>query len=236
MKSTIIARAAWVMVGVGGFLALLTMIADNVTLGNLFYFVATAQLAITLLVSARVNSPDRVVWLSLLLITGFSIAGQVLDGDFANRPAYQAIPEALFLAVQIILAIGLLFIVSRRVGSEPVSVLVDALIVALGAWFLIWVAFVQPTLSTSNETVLVVVIRGGTLATSALVLFTLAVLLFGDTQRTPAVWFVASAIGLTLLGDFLYAANESERVMVSDRFASAAYIACLFAASAAFWH
>lgn len=224
------------MVGIGGFLALLTMIVNNVTLGNSFYFVATAQLTITLLVSARVNSPDRVVWLSLLFITGCSIVAQLLDGNFADRPAYQAIPEALFLTVQIVLAVGLLFIVSRRVGSDPVSVLVDALIVALGAWFLIWVAFVQPILNTSNETVLVVAIRGGTLATSALVLFTLAILLFGDSQRTPAVWFVASAIGLTLLGDFLYAANDSGRVMVSDRFASAAYIACLFSASAAFWH
>jgi len=224
------------MVCLGGFLALVTAIADNTSLGNFFYFIATVQLAITLLVSARVNTPDRIVWLSLLLVTACSIVGQLLDGSYTEGSAYQAIPEALFLIVQLVLAAGLLFIVSRRVGSEPVSVLVDALIVALGAWFLIWVAFVQPTLQISNDTVLVVAIRGGTLATSALVLFTLAILLFGDSQRTPAVWFVASAIALTLLGDFLYAANDSGRVIISDRFASAAYIACLFSASAAFWH
>ncbi|MEK7291837.1 MAG: EAL domain-containing protein [Actinomycetota bacterium] len=236
MKSTIITRVAWVMFGIGGLLAVVTVAADNNTLSDSFYFIATVQLAITVLVSARVNSPDRVVWLSLLFITGCSIVAQLLDGTFGDRPSYQAIPEALFLVVQIVLATGLLFIVSRRLGSEPVSVLVDALIVALGAWFLIWVAFVQPTLDVSTETVLVVAIRGGTLATSALVLFTLAILLFGDSQRSPAVWFVASAIALTLLGDFLYAANDSGRVTLSDRFASAAYIACLFAASAAFWH
>ena len=224
------------MFGIGGLLAVVTVAADNNTLSDSFYFIATVQLAITVLVSARVNSPDRVVWLSLLFITGCSIVAQLLDGTFGDRPSYQAIPEALFLVVQIVLATGLLFIVSRRLGSEPVSVLVDALIVALGAWFLIWVAFVQPTLDVSTETVLVVAIRGGTLATSALVLFTLAILLFGDSQRSPAVWFVASAIALTLLGDFLYAANDSGRVTLSDRFASAAYIACLFAASAAFWH
>jgi diguanylate cyclase (GGDEF)-like protein len=224
------------MVAVGGALALATMIADNQTLSNSFYFVATAQLAVALLVSARINSPDRAVWLSLLVITGFSISGQLLDGTFTDRPAYQAIPEALFLIVQLVLAAGLLFIVGRRLGSEPVSVLVDAMIVALGAWFLIWVAFVRPTLNIRNETVLVAALRGSTLATSALVLFTLAILLFGDTQRTPAVWLVASAIALTLLGDFLYAANESGRVVISDRFASAAYIGCLFSASAAFWH
>lgn len=224
------------MIGVGGFLALAVTIADNATLNNFFYFIATVQLAITLLVSARINSPDRLVWLSLLVVTGSSIMGQLLDGNFPDRPALQAIPEALFLLVQLVLAAGLLFIVSRRLGSEPVSVLVDAMIVALGAWFLIWVALVQPTLTTSSETLLVVAIRGGTLATSALVLFTLAILLFGDTQRTPAVWFVASAIALTLLGDFLYAANDSGRVIISYRFSSAAYITCLFSASAAFWH
>ena len=224
------------MVALGGTLAVVTIIADKSSLSNIFYFVATAQLAVALLVSVRLNAPDRLIWLSLLFIVACSIAGQLLDGVFSVQPAYQAIPEALFLIVQIVLAAGLLFIVSRRLGSDPISVLVDALIVALGAWFLIWVAFLQPTLVTSNETLLVSALRGSTLSMSAVVLFTLATLLFGDSMRTPAVWLVASAISLTLLGDFSYATSGFESVIIYENFASAAYIASLFAASAAFLH
>ena len=224
------------MVGVGGLLAIVTMSFANGVISNSTYLIATVQLAIALPISARFNSPDRVVWMSLLVITGLSIAGQLLDGTFFNRFGNQAIPEVIFLIVQFVLAAGLLFIVGRRLGSDPVSVLVDAMIVALGTWFLIWITFVQPTFDSSNESVIVASIRGATLAMSALVLFTLAVLLFGDRQRTPAVWLVASAIALTLLGDFVYAANDSGRAMIADRFASAAYVACLFSASAAFLH
>lgn len=224
------------MVGIGAFLAVVTMIFTDVTLSNSIYLIATAQLAIALPISARFNSPDRFVWLSLLVITVLSISGQLLDGTFFDRIGNQAIPELIFLTVQLVLAAGLLFIVGRRIGSDPVSVLVDAMIVALGAWFLIWITFVQPTFNLSNESLIVATIRGATLAMSALVLFTLAVLLFGDRQRTPAVWLVASAIALTLLGDFVFAANDSGRVAISDSFASAAYIACLFSASAAFLH
>lgn len=224
------------MVGIGGLLAIAAMIFEYGAVGNSIYLIATAQLAIALPISARLNSPDRFVWLSLLVVAGLSIAGQMLDGTFFDRLGNQAIPEVIFLIVQLVLAAGLLYIVGRRIGSDPVSVLVDAMIVALGAWFLIWITFVQPTLDKSDEPLLVAIIRGATLAMSALVLFTLAILLFGDRQRTPAVWLVASAIALTLLGDFVYAANDSGRVMIADRFASAAYVACLFSASAAFLH
>ncbi len=224
------------MVGVGVLSAILTMSFPYVTLSNSIYFIATAQLAITLPISARSNSPDRVIWLSLLVVAGLSIAGQLLDGTFFARIGPQAIPELIFLIVQLVLAAGLLFIVGRRLGSDPVSVLVDAMIVALGTWFLIWITFVEPSLDSGDEPLLVASIRGATLAMSALVLFTLAILLFGDRQRTPAVWLVASAIALTLLGDFVYAANSSGRVDISDRFANAAYVASLFSASAAFLH
>jgi len=236
VKSTTLARAAWALVGLGAVLALLTLVFADGSVSNWIYFIATAQLAITLPISARFNSPDRVVWLSLLLVAGLSISGQLLDGTFFARVGNQAIPETIFLVVQFVLAAGLLFIVGRRIGSDPVSVLVDAMIVALGAWFLIWITFVQPTFARSDEPLAVASIRGATLAMSALVLFTLAVLLFGDRQRTPAVWLIASAITLTLLGDFIFAANDSGRWVISDRFSNAPYVACLLVASAAFLH
>ncbi len=224
------------MVGAGILAAVTTAAVGNAPLSSALYLFATVQLAAAVLVSARLNRPQRAVWLSLLVIVACSIAAQLLDGSFTKRPEYQAIPDALFLIVQIVLVAGLLLIVARRLGSDPTSVLVDGIIVALGAWFLLWVVFLQPSIGTGQYTILDSALRGITLATSSIVVFTLVTLIFGDTKRTPAVWLIAAAISLTLVGDLLYAATSSGRFQVADHFANAAYIASLFAASGAFLH
>lgn len=236
MKAAPIARISWGLIATGLILALLNSAINSVTLSNALYLIATVQLAIALIFAVRVNKPDRVVWPSLLLIAFCSSVAQVFDGSFTNRPTLQAIPESLFLAVQVILASGLIFIVRQRLGSDPLSVLADGLIVALGAWFFIWTVLLQPTIGTQNQTVLISVIQGSTLAISAVVLFTLATLLFGDSTRSPSVWLVAAAIACTLLGDFLYAADDAGRIDIASTFSSTAYVLGLFLASAAFIH
>jgi len=236
VKSTPINRAAWLTVGAGILAAVTTAAVDNAPLSGALFLFATAQLAVAVLVSARLNRPHRAVWISLLLIVAFSIAGQLLAGSFTNSPEYQTIPNVLFLIVQILLVAGLLFIVARRLGSDPTSVLVDGIIVALGAWFLLWVVFLQPSIGTGQYTILDTALRGITLATSAIVVFTLVTLIFGDTKRTPAVWLVAAGISMTLVGDLLYAAESSGRFQVAIHLVNAAYIASLFAASGAFLH
>ena len=184
----------------------------------------------------RKHRPDRAIWPTLIAIATLSAVAQLLDGSFTATPELQAIPESLFLGVQVLLAGGLLFIIRRRLGNEPFSVLTDGLIVALGAWFLIWIAFLQPVSQLTDQTLLVTVLGATTLGISAIVLFSLATLLFGDEARSPSVWLVAGAIAFTLLGDFMYSAVDSGRADFSQVHASSAYILCLFFASAAFVH
>ncbi len=236
MKAAPIARISWGLIGTGLLLALVNSTVNSIALSNALYLVATLQLALALIFAVRVNKPDRFVWPCLLLIAVCSSIAQVFDGSFTNRPTLQAIPESLFLFVQIILASGLVFIARARLGSDPLSVLTDGLIVGLGAWFFIWTVLLQPTIGTQSQTALISVIQGSTLAISAVVLFTLATLLFGDSTRSPSVWLVAGAITCTLLGDFLYAANDAGRIHITSTHSSTAYIIGLFLASAAFIH
>jgi len=186
-------------------------------------------------ISAKFNKPDKVLWPALFVIAVASTTAQLLDEQFTNVNL-QAIPESLFLLVQATLAFGLLLIIRRRIGNDPLSVLGDGLIVALGAWFLIWVVFLQPTFNEDTTVLLVTGIQGATLAISAIVLFSLATLLFGDAARTPAVWLIACAITFTLAGDFLYAANDSGRFQIDVQYINASYVFCLFLCSAAFVH
>jgi hypothetical protein len=202
---------------------------------NTAYLIATVQVMVFLAISAKFNKPDKVLWPALFVIAVASSTAQLLDGQFTNANM-QAIPESLFLLVQVTLALGLLLIIRRRIGNDPMSVLGDGLIVALGAWFIIWVVFLQPSFDEGTTVLLNTGIQGATLAISAIVLFSLATLLFGDAARTPSVWLIAFAITFTLAGDFLYAANDSGRFQIDTEYINASYVFCLFLCSAAFVH
>jgi diguanylate cyclase (GGDEF)-like protein len=223
-------------VGVGICLAIINSFAVSEGLSSALYLIATLQLAPAVLVSVRKHKPDGLIWPTLIAIAALSAAAQIFDGSFTQQPALQAIPESLFLGVQVLLAAGLLFIIRRRLGSDPASVLADGLIVALGAWFVLWIGLLQPISKLANQTILVSVLTGATLGISAIVLFSLATLLFGDASRPTSVWLVSGAISFTLLGDFLYSAVNSGRIDIAQTHASSAYILCLFFASSAFVH
>jgi len=230
-----ISRLSWVLAGVGVVLSACVALSGSSSFSNFAYLAATVQIVVFLAISAKFNKPDRLLWPALFVIATASTIAQILDNNL-DSASLQAVPESLFLIVQITLAGGLLLIIRRRIGNDPLSVLGDGLIVALGSWFLIWVIFLQPTFDASTSSVVVTGIQGATLAFSSVVLFSLATLLFGDADRTPAVWLIAGAITFTLLGDFLYAANDSGRVQLDEQFINAAYVLCLFLCSAAFVH
>ncbi len=236
MKGPVLARMSSALVAVGGILALSTVLVAQDAVSQVLYLVATAQLAACVLIAAKLNHPSPGLWLGLAVIGALSVAGQLIDSYTIDTAAIQVLTQSIFLTVQLVLAAGLVFIVSRRLGSDPRSVLVDGLIVATGAWFFVWMFLVQPTLDLTDRPVAVTSLIGLTLAVSVIVLFTLATLLFGDTARTTSVWMIAGAISFTLVGDFIYAAIDSGRIILDSHLAISSYVMGLFLASAAFLH
>jgi len=236
VNSAPISRLSWVLAGVGAALGSAIIYGLPDRLVDIAYLFAACQVVVCLAISARYNKPDRVLWPALFILAVALVSAQIWDPLVDPTDPIQVVPESLYLLVQMTLAIGLLFIIRRRIGNDPISVLGDGLIAALGSWFLIWVLLLQPTLESSNASVAVTAIQGATLATSAIVLFSLATLLFGDASRTSAVWLIAGAITFTLVGDFIFAAHESGRVQIDNKYSTASYVFCLFLCSAAFVH
>lgn len=230
------ARASFGLVLAGAVIAAATRGPASGRFEALVYLAATLQLAVVLAVSGRTVRPDRRVWSGLLAVTVLSASGQVLDRAIADGTGLQAIPELCFLLVQLVLAAGLLFIASRRLGSDPWSVLADGSIVAAGSWFLIWWWVLQPTIARAEGPWWTTAAVGATLSVSAVVLFTLATILFGDLDRTPAVWLVAAAVGASATGDILWASADAGRLSDASAWATASYVVSLFSASAAFVH
>lgn len=220
--------------GVG--VAVVNSLVTHPALTDSLYLASTLCLAMALVASAVMHKPDKLVLGGLLLIVASSAIGQILSANDSANDLVVIGAESMFLIVQMILAAGLLYIVSRRLGSDPRSVLADGLIVASGSWFLLWILVVQPAIDREDRTVAVTALVGSTLVVSVIVLFTLATLLFGDTSRSPSVWLVAGAIAFTLTGDFLYAAVDSGRLSWAPEHGITPYIVGMFLASAAFVH
>ena len=232
---TSFSRLSWTLAGVGLVAGLLHLFVSDPGAIDAFYLVATIQLAFGVVGGILTHRPSPRIWAFVIAISMFSVAGQLLDGS-PDVLARAIAGEACFLAVQITLAVALLTVTVRRSGSSLVSALGDGLIVALGTWVLIWVLLIQPSIDAIVEPNVVTGLRGLTLAVSTVVLFLLVSLLFSDANRTPAIWLLSVAIGLSLVGDFLYALDKSGHLAVADRFGNAPYVASLFFASATFLH
>ena len=220
----------------GVVLGLVNMLTPSTTVGNTFYFVAATQLAVCVVIGFFAHRPDPRTWLVILGVSLFTVAGQTLADSSLPDETLRIVSESFFLVVQILLASALLLVTLRRNGTAILNSLGDALVVALGAWLLIWIVLLQPSLNIAGEPTVISVLRGITLATSTIVLFLLVSLLFSEANRTPSIWLLFGAISLSLLGDFLFAFDKSGHASVSDRLLNAPYVMSLFLASATFLH
>lgn len=229
-------QLAWLIGAVGVVLGLVNMLTPSASVGNTFYFIAATQLAICVVIGFFAHRPDPRAWMVILGVALFTVAGQTLADTSLPDETLRIVSESFFLVVQILLASALLLVTLRRNGTAILNSLGDALVVALGAWLLIWIGLLQPSLNIAGEPAVISALRGITLATSTIVLFLLVSLLFSEANRTPSIWLLFGAISLSLLGDFLFALDKSGHASVSDRFLNAPYVISLFLASATFLH
>jgi diguanylate cyclase len=229
-------QLAWLIGAVGVVLGLVNMLTPSASVGNTFYFIAATQLAMCVVIGFFAHRPDPRAWMVILGVALFTVAGQTLADTSLPDETLRIVSESFFLVVQILLASALLFVTLRRNGTAILNSLGDALVVALGAWLLIWMGLLQPSLNIAGEPTVISALRGITLATSTIVLFLLISLLFSEANRTPSIWLLFGAISLSLLGDFLFALDKSGHTSVSDRFLNAPYVISLFLASATFLH
>ncbi|MFM7829648.1 MAG: hypothetical protein ACKO92_07440, partial [Actinomycetota bacterium] len=234
--SKAVSRAAWAMVFLAPGATVLHGLSPADSTTDFIYLVAAAQVVFAVLVGVLINKPDRKIWSSILFLIFVLLIAQFFDNRDSSSVGAKLFSESLFLAVQLILVLGLFLVVRRRIGGDPMNVVFDALVISLASWFFIWVGFLNPARAFSPDDVSATVIRGLTLASSAIVVFMLATLLFGSSVRTPSTWLASGAILSSLVGDVLYATNQSGRLSIDQQIANAPYVASLFLVSATVLH
>ncbi|NBT21083.1 MAG: hypothetical protein EBT17_03015, partial [Actinobacteria bacterium] len=142
MNTRTLERVSYALLAFGLLAALAHVLVDSATFGALLYGLGAIVVAVTAVASARVNSPDIRVWGGLLAIGLLSAASQVLADPARGATAHFA-AETLSLGVQVVLMLGLLVVAQRRIGREPLGVLADSAIVALGSWLVCWILLLR---------------------------------------------------------------------------------------------
>ena len=179
------------------------------------------------------KAPMSVAALTVLTAAAILVARVIENGSDSS---HSSATESLFLASQVVLVLGLVFIIRRRLTGQVANVLADGLIVGIGAWLIVWVYLVQPSLGITGNSATFTTIRSLTLGVAMIVLFLLVTLLFSETAPSPANALVGIAIALSLTGLILRAVVSRGDVSFSIATLDAPLIMAIALAGAGFIH
>jgi diguanylate cyclase (GGDEF)-like protein len=200
---------------------------------------ATASLAVAgalgaVLIGALANKPPFVVSATAAFAVAVIAASRIIE----DRSTSSVSPtvELLLLASQVGLVIGLLLIVRRRLLGQLANVLTDGIIVGLGAWVLVWIFLIQPSLALTSNTPAITAIQSATLGVAMIVLFLLATLLFSNTAPSAPVAFLGLAVSLGLVGIILRSVIVRTDAHLSASTINASFLMAFALAGASFLH
>jgi diguanylate cyclase (GGDEF)-like protein len=144
--------------------------------------------------------------------------------------------ELLLLASQAALVFGLLLIVRQRLLVQLANVLTDGIIVGLGAWVLVWIFLIQPSLALTSNTPAITAVQSATLGVAMIVLFLLATLLFSNTAPSAPVAFLGLSVALGLTGVILRSVIVRSDAHLSSSTVNASFLIAFALAGASFLH
>ena len=175
--------------------------ADNLNSVPAIACIVIAVFGIVIGITAH-KAPMSIVVITALTAAAILAARTI---EINSKTSHSLATESLFLISQILLVLGLVFIIRRRLAGQAVNVLADGLIVGIGAWLIVWVYLVQPSLGITGNSASFTTIRSLTLGVAMIVLFLLVTLLFSETVPSPANAFIGIAIAVSLSGIILRA-------------------------------
>ena len=192
-----LSASAWIVaVAAIGLGATHAVTADSFSSVPAFACLVIAIFGIVLGIIAH-KAPMSVAALTVLTAASI-LAARIIENESSG--SHSLATESLFLASQVLLVLGLVFIIRRRLTGQVANVLADGLIVGIGAWLIVWVYLVQPSLGITGNSASFTTIRSLTLGVAMIVLFLLVTLLFSETVPSPANAFVGISIALSLTG------------------------------------
>lgn len=143
--------------------------------------------------------------------------------------------ELLYLTSLIILNLGIFRFLRFGKSHRHSSVLPDGLIVALGAWIIIWVLIIQPSLemqSSSSVTVLQSIVLG----TAITAIFLLAIIVFSHNSSSLSLSLFGLAITAIFIGVVLRALSLNEANNIATNSHLVPFLFAVVFVTSAFMH
>ena len=213
--------------------AYLVLPSGRVWLREVFIYPAVELGAVVCIVIGVVRYRPSVprAWLFIAAGIFMWFLGDLVWGiyEVAGRDPFPSLADLFYVAGYPLIAAGLgsaAHLRSGRIVASETGTLIDGLLVALLALLLAWVYLIDPilddsTLTGAEKLVSVAYPLGDVLLVSFAVRFVM-----GTSWRVPSLWLLVVGLGLTVVGDLIYA-SEALRLRDSGRAWSAALLAGL---------
>jgi diguanylate cyclase (GGDEF)-like protein len=186
------------------------------------------------LIGSFAHKPPFVVSVTAVFSIVVITASRVVENQSTSGTS--PLVELLLLASQAALVFGLLLIVRQRLLVQLANVLTDGIIVGLGAWVLVWIFLIQPSLALTSNTPAITAVQSATLGVAMIVLFLLATLLFSNTAPSAPVAFLGLSVALGLTGVILRSVIVRSDAHLSSSTVNASFLIAFALAGASFLH
>lgn len=170
----------------------------------------------------------------LSLITIGLISGARYFETRSEQPLSDIQIESIFLCAQMILIVWLSLAMRQRSASESRNVAIDGLIVAMGAWVLVWVSLIQPAVMIDASDVSVV--RAASVGAGVIVLFLLVTYFFSRASEFSGSSILGLAVVFELTGVVLRNVDARSDVSLASATIDAPFLIALGLCGAAFLH
>ncbi|MFN8023098.1 MAG: EAL domain-containing protein [Acidimicrobiales bacterium] len=230
-------NAIWAYLLLGGICAAATA-ASSRPVATSIATLAAVQLPLVLWLAHRISQVSRTVVLTVAGAgTCFAVA-ELLRRSVSDHDSPMFAAAVVELVGASIVAAGLTVLHRRRRGPQAAGgVLGDALIVGLGSWLISWVAFIEPTLSLTDERFFTVLVDGLSQPVGSVVLFLVAVHLFTEHPGNIASWLVGASLAALVVSDLLVSLFDAGHAGGALRtLALALHVSSFFLAGSAFLH
>jgi diguanylate cyclase (GGDEF)-like protein len=204
-------------------------VAPSAPAGVVAYLLICLSAATSVAWGVRRHRPGAArPWLLLAAAPVLGAAGMALRVLLVDAPGglFRLLPDLVTIPGYVLLAAGLLGIVSVRRGAST-GAAVDGGLMAVAGLLLSWSLLIRPLLADADLPLAVKVLNGLYPALSVLVLFMAALLAMAEVNRIASAWALGLAVVALLGGDLIYAISAAAGVPTLPLVAAnIAYCAC----------
>ena len=198
-----------------------------------FAIASACLFVLSFAIGTWVHRPLRSFSLFSAIAIGLLAASRFLEQHLTGS-AHDLQVESAYLALQVLLALCLAFAIREQASTERRNTAIDGLIVALGAWVLVWVALIQPSLDTNTSGTTFV--RTVTIGLAVIVLFLLATYYFSSPIELSASSILSLAAVFQLAGLAIRSIDARTDVSLAATTIDAPFLIAIGLTGAAFLH